>query len=388
MNDVWILLGFVVVMVAIVGLAFYFQPRAGRIVKGIAAATGGTHQRNQGSGKVGDVTFSFQYREAGGGTPAKLLVSVPVAAAAGFQVFREKALERAFKLAGVSQEAQTGDEAFDAEFYLASDSPQAVTRAFSSSGNRSAVRRIFAHDCESLNCNGTEVTATLDAASRDADSYPVRVIGVVPELAALAASLRQTAQPALPGQVAVQRRALNATALVALILGLLVLFGLAQQGYRKYVPVDEWGFALAALGLSALAAVLIAVALFKAQDPTLPPRALLAFPLVVLTCVPPVGWFGGGWLNAVLDTGPATVHIVPALGRHITSGKHTAYVVTVESWRRGGTPVEIRDAGLYDQVRPGASLVAVTTRPGLFGFEWVADASHRGPPVPPSPSRK
>lgn len=70
----------------------------------------------------------------------------------------------------------------------------------------------------------------------------------------------------------------------------------------------------------------------------------------------------------------------------------------VESWRGRGTE-EINDGALYIAVVPGSSVVAVATRPGYFGHEWIVAARVKRdsrsvigvppptgpPPAPPSP---
>jgi len=79
-------------------------------------------------------------------------------------------------------------------------------------------------------------------------------------------------------------------------------------------------------------------------------------------------------LNCALDAAPPAVHHAVVVDRTITSGRGgTQYWAVVRSWRGAPTetiPVPWR---VYERLVPESTELAVTTRPGRLGFEWLVD---------------
>jgi hypothetical protein len=101
------------------------------------------------------------------------------------------------------------------------------------------------------------------------------------------------------------------------------------------------------------------------------PKARKAWVLGVL--VPLLAFHPWGALalaNALLDRGALEVYRVSIRGKHVSSGKHTSYDLTLDPW---GPVTEARseDVGraLYEAVRVGGH-VCVALRPGALGVRW------------------
>jgi len=148
----------------------------------------------------------------------------------------------------------------------------------------------------------------------------------------------------------------------------------AFAGYQQYPPLDEAEFAKASLGVSVLATGLLVVALLISKG-----SELLGYLIGALIALPLIGWWGGGWLNAYLDRGPPTVHVALVVNKYMTRDYPRNFYVTLASWRPNRKDVTIEDERLFGVVQRKRSLVAVTTKPGFFGFEWMDSAVNHAP---------
>jgi hypothetical protein len=96
-------------------------------------------------------------------------------------------------------------------------------------------------------------------------------------------------------------------------------------------------------------------------------------------------------LNLSLDDGPARTHVVRVINRESVqtyyrsgSPRGTEEHLVVESWRQPGTQVRIAvTRQVFDKFETGGNRLAVTTRPGFFGAEWIATLE-----VVPEPGRR
>jgi hypothetical protein len=164
-----------------------------------------------------------------------------------------------------------------------------------------------------------------------------------------------------------RRIALTASALLA------IAAAVAFAGYQQYPPLDEAEFAKASIGVSVLATVLLVVALLISKG-----SELLASLIGALIALPLIGWWGGGWLNGYLDRGPPTMHVALVVNKYMTRDYPRNFYVTLASWRPNREDVTIKDEQLFGVVQRKRSLVAVTTKPGFFGFEWIDSVANRG----------
>jgi len=103
-------------------------------------------------------------------------------------------------------------------------------------------------------------------------------------------------------------------------------------------------------------------------------------------------WFSGdgflveGYLNTSLDTGRPAMHLATILSKYQSNYRGVSYYLVVRSWRgRGTDDVKLkvfRDA--YQNAQPG-TIVAIETKPGRFGYEWVL--GYRLQPPAPFPGK-
>jgi hypothetical protein len=76
-----------------------------------------------------------------------------------------------------------------------------------------------------------------------------------------------------------------------------------------------------------------------------------------------------------LDHGPSSQHRALVEAKYLTessSPRHSHYQVYVRSWRPGKSSECLSvDEAMFQRLRPQASQLIVTSRPGKLGFEWV-----------------
>jgi hypothetical protein len=109
-------------------------------------------------------------------------------------------------------------------------------------------------------------------------------------------------------------------------------------------------------------------------------RVWLTMLIFSLAAFPLAGTGGEMFLNGSLDNSPPVIHRQAVRSRGTASSRSgTTYYARVESWREVPATEKIRvNYRLYRQIRPGESILIVTTRSGYFGFEWLVSCRLSG----------
>lgn len=387
MDEFYLLVAIGVLTIAFGAVAFGRARRAqDTVLSRISSAAGGSHRGPKGSATLASTRFTYQLVGQGKGAPPGMLVSVEVASGARFQVKKKNFDSKVFhaiglsEMRGTSAKVPTGDAEFDDGFFLVCDSVETGRRIFSLPHNRDAARRILERGYNVLKHDGECVAARVSVTNPETFA-PRIATEIVPLLAGLAASIRENARPAptpVPAHILWPRRiAITASALFAIA----AVVGFA--GYMQYRPLDGRQLALASLTVSLPVAALVVLVLWMSKR-----TALLSYLVGALLALPLIAWWGGGWLNGYLDRGPPTVHVVPVLGKRMAGDYPHDYYVTLASWRSNRARITLNDERLFGVVQAKRSLVAVTTMPGFFGFEWISSAVHHGPAPAREPTKR
>jgi len=303
-------------------------------------------------------------------------VEIDSPSALEFTISREGDLDRFSKRIGLSEELQTGDSRFDAEYYIRSDTVALTRTFFDSPERRDALRQILSLGYTHVtHCGGTMSAVWQNAPNPE--KHSPRLGEVLPSLVLLAkgaAELPPTAEPLRPGDSLhkLARAPLLAIPTVMLA-GAFAMTGTVNQD--RYVLdagalfLDSlWYSVPAFLGYIALAAYLL-----KGRSSThreliaMLVSGFLGFPFAVVSAE--------SFLNAQLDEGAAAIHTTLAFKKEQGSSDAGFKFVTVRSWRANGSTERLLvSQSAFDRVVEGQSAFRVVTKPGRYGFEWVVSS--------------
>jgi hypothetical protein len=319
------------------------------------------------SGTLSGIAFTQKIVPGGRNSPPRVTLSARSALRGDFSIRREGGTESFFKSIGFAGEAQTGDAAFDREFYLAGRSRDYIQALFGDAQNREAVRALFALGLDRLELNDGELTAIR--------GRPPQFL----ELSALRSALEQFAalrttpaalQVAMHGIGGVRTRSIDAVCVGAL--------GVAAGGFMATIHLlepmvdgqfalfaDSWRQAVIVYGL------LLAATLLFLRGRANAPRELLMIALLGLPSIWIGGVSGAMLANQYLDPSPPQMVRVVLLHHYLSKGKNTSYHFVFAAWRRGGADVNIVvPHEIYRKARRNQTWL-LETRAGRFGYEWI-----------------
>ncbi len=319
------------------------------------------------SGTLYGMHFTHRIIPGGRNSPPRIELSTPSSLRGEFSVRREGGREGFFKAIGFAGEAQTGDAAFDGEFYLAGVSRDYVQALFADAQNRDAVRALFALDFDSLELQDGQLTVARSGQT------------LLLELAALRAALEQLAalrttagamQAAMQGLGGLRTRHIDklCTAVmgVAVTVFMATLYFLEPMVDGQFAMfLDSWRAALIVYG------ALVAVSLLLLRGRANAPRELL---MIVLVGLPSI-WAGGVsaamLVNQYFDPSPPQTVSVVLLRHYVTGGKNRSYHLVFWPWGRRPANVDIAvPPEIYRKAAPN-QMWTLQTRAGRFGYEWV-----------------
>jgi len=319
------------------------------------------------AGTINGLAFTHKVVPGGRNAPPHVELEAPSSLRGEFGVRREGGAEGFFKAIGLAGEAQTGDAAFDREFYLQGSSRDYVQAIFADAQNRDAIRRLFA-----LGFDGVELRDGRLRAARSPQAHLLELAVVRGALEQFAA-LRTTAsamQVAMQGIGGVATRQINAAS--ALALGVAIAAFMATV-YLLEPMVDgqfalfaaSWKPALIAYGvLAALTALLL-------RGRANAPKELAMIALLGLPSIWIGGVSGAMLANQYLDRSPPQTIRAQLLRHYVTRGKNTSYHLVFAHWRRRGAEVNLMvPYEIFNRARPKQTWV-LQTRAGRLGYEWV-----------------
>lgn len=319
------------------------------------------------TGTLSGTAFRERIVPGGRNNPPRIVLSARVALRGDFSVRREGGRESFFKSIGFAGEAQTGDAAFDREFYLAGTSHDYVQAMFRDAGNREAVRTLFALGFDSVELADGELSATRRSRAQLLELSTLR--GALEQLAALRVT-PGAMQVAMQGLGGIRTRQIDAVCMAAI--------GIAGAAFMATVSllepmvdgqfamfVDSWRLALIVYGV--LAGTLLLILRGRANAP----REFLMIGCLGLPSIW-IAWVSSAMLvNQYFDPSPPQTVQVALLRHYVTRGKHSSYHFVLASWRRPRREVNIVvPYEIYQKAQPRQTWI-VETRAGRYGYEWI-----------------
>jgi hypothetical protein len=366
--------------------------RTRRALRGFSAAQGleALEPGKTYTGELGGQPYECVYHAGSRNRPASFRVRIACPSPGDFTVGPESSFDRLFKKLGIAVEVQTGDPDFDRRFYINTNTVGFCRTYFAKGDVREAMRRIADLSYATVSLDGS----TLEAVCSPFAAGKARPDGFVDEavraLGALAADIPQAWYE--PRALGMPRWKLTRAG-IFVVAGLSAAggFGLFLWGTMAYPPLDQLAAGLFSLRYSVAALVLFAIfAVLLLRGRSSSHKELLASVSIALLGFPLSGAGGLMVLNGYRDDSPPVPHQAQVVDKHYTRSRNsTNYYVHLPSWRAGHSREQIKvSSRVYQRVRPGRSVMQVTTRAGRYGFEWVdgyrlvgrAPAAHRADP--------
>jgi hypothetical protein len=301
--------------------------------------------------------------------PSCLRVSTPVEARGEFHMAPETWFDQVCKRFGLAVEIETGDALFDAECYVRSDTPEFAAEYLADPVKRVAIRDLRRLGFAGVTLEGGTLTAAWTGFNPKVNDRPELCADAAARVVLLARNLPPH-MPEFERRTGTHRKQWQAVLWL-----FLAGFAATLLSLIAYTPLDGLGVMLRAL--------IILV-------PGLPVFAYLAAGLLRGTSTSHTAWgglmigalflFPAGscgtvtLLNGALDPSPPVVREAVIVEKYTTRSKNrTNYHVRVASWRNPGRTesFEVSSAD-HQAVVPHQSRMAVTTRAGLLGVEWMA----------------
>ncbi len=327
----------------------------------------------KGEGKTGGITYRFAYSAGSKNTPPSFRVSIPFRSDGSFRLARETKFDRFFRRVGVTSEIRTFDRAFDDRFYIYTNRTAFSRSIFRTAENRKAAMEIYDLGFQSIAYDGKTLSAVQSPIHGDREIDTPLLEEIVARLALLTrpGPIRAASEQDEPANWKLRRVVAFAVPIALEIGGITALiFGLIN-----HKPLDTGSTVAGSLAISIPPLLLFlwfAVILLRGRSTS--HRELIIAGVIALTAFPVA--FAGGTilLNGLLDRAPPTTHSALVLDKRINrSDDDTDYYLYLESWRRENAEKLGVSHHLYERTTPGSSRIAVTTRPGRFGREWLVD---------------
>lgn len=345
--------------------------------RALARALGGSGAGGRFTAHVGGEAYVCRYtygRTRFG--PSLLTVEVAAPAMPAFRVSRPSPATTAMLAVGLGRAVRTGVPALDDGCVVACDAADWAATVLREPSSVDAVAGILGAGFTEVRAEGARLVAEWTGFAMREDVAPGLVTTAVRHLVALRDAARSVA--VAPARAAASRGRRRAFAAVP---ATLLATGAALLAWCSAFHVLD---ARAVLWHSLRLSVPWLAFFVVAGTPVFRLSTTSARDLARLAGMAALGFTMTGYaadvaLNCALDAAPPAVHHAVVVDRATTSGRGgTQYWAVVRSWR--GVPTESIPVSwrIYEQLVPEVTELAVTTRPGRLGFEWLVDGSVDG----------
>jgi len=320
-----------------------------------------------------DTEYRYQYGVAGRSEIAKFRLGIAHDNHARVTIRRERGIDRLCKRLGIVAEVQTRVRTFDRRYYIDCAQPAYAEALLADADKREAVEAIMASGFNTIICDDDSIVAEVSKPTADTTSFRP-LSDTVESLWVLAQG-----QPRIPEHLGSDRAAgwLRRLQFVYTLLALMcaLAFGAVFMGLDAYRPLDIAQLFARSLLFSLPVLLLIAgllVMLLRGESSS---HIHVAVALILALGAIIFGGYGGLLIaNALGDQPPADTIEATVIGKRMTTTRGGRnYRATVESWRPGRPEEQLRiPADAYERLKVGHSRLAVTIKPGRFGFPWLA----------------
>ena len=316
--------------------------------------------------------YYYQYYPGSKNQPSYFKVGVSCFSRGEFQLTRENPGDRFFRNLGICCEIQTGDPAFDREFYIQTDHVAFASAYFAQEDKRRTAEELFRMGFNKITHNGRILEVYQSPYSLSDRLNEEFILATVSPIKTLIKNIPQDfPQDYMAGIPSwkMRRHICYGIGILSLAAG----FFLLVFSSSSYKPLDEWDVFVFSLKYSLPSFVLVmmvVVQLIKGRSSS--HRELLTIFFICLFGVPMTVDGAVTVMNGYGDTASVRGHRCRIIDRYTTHSKSsTYYYIQVESWRKERTRETLDvPSSVYDRAFPG-KIMDISTKPGRYGFEWL-----------------
>jgi len=324
-------------------------------------------------GQLNGYTYYYEYSSGSKNRPPFFRIWLDCPSPGSFTLGKEGRLDRLCKHLGICVEIQTGDDIFDSEFYVRTDTV-AFTRTYLAKPDiRQAMKAISRGGFPEISHDGSILQAGVSPFHPVKEAGSIEIESVVRELTQLANEIpSESYEPRIIGVPAwkIRRNVVYTFSILLMVAGA----GLYFWGHYQYPPLhgrDVFMYVLGYVIPAGLLFIVLSIVLLKGRSSS--HTDVLINGLFAIIGIPLFGFGGVVVLNGFFDESAVVYHDARVTDRHYTSSRSSkTYYLKVRSWngRAAGENIEV-DSSFYHRVRVGDTILTVGTRSGYLGFEWL-----------------
>lgn len=313
--------------------------------------------------------------------PPALELSAPCPSSGCFYLSAEEPKDRWLLRLGLTREARCEVPELDASFFMACPAPFAVAALLQDPRAQAALRGLMAEGVRELDHDGETLVARLIPFRRDVRTASLpEAERSAPPLGALAAVVpgHFQAEDAASSRSFSRVRGRLVRSQLPVLLIVASVFGLvaAMVAADLYPPLEpsDLGRLIAAAAAAGLGGTYLLARRLGLRY-CLPAKPLLLWAFSAGALLGVSAFTGVLLYNAVRDAGPAAARKAVVVRKDYRTHKRSrSYYVWVRSWKDAGKTYKLRvREDLYHRTgTEGGARLAVATRPGALGIEWVA----------------
>ena len=322
--------------------------------------------------RLENTEFEYRYFPGAKNSPPSLTLITRCAAPGDFSVSRETAFDRFFKRLGIAVELSTSDTEFDSKVYIKSNDIPFIQRYFQDHRKREAVLALQKLDCTQVTLNGKMLKIVCSPFLLERLESESFLNEVAKYMSVLVQDMPQNLDRSIFWGIPVwqsNRAFIFSMAVLSLLVGVVCSFWMIQ-----FDPLDDgkifiYGlkFTLPALLVFVFFSVVLLKGRSNSHNELVTSTVLGIIGLALCSLSVPA------YINGKYDPGRSIVHTVTVIDKYTTRSKnHTSYYVRVQSWRpnRSSELFSVSRSRYYS-LNAYQSQVAIETKPGHLGFEWV-----------------
>jgi hypothetical protein len=362
----------ILAVIAILAIVRAVKQQKQKTQKELADHPDAVPRGTEGESTHAGITYRYKHFRGTDKAPPYFRITIPCSSQGAFKITRETKFDRFFKRLGICVELDTHDPEFDDRFYITTDTIPFTRACLERRENRESIRTVFDLGFNHLKHDGKAIILTWNR-------FPRRQLmetAVMEQGVALLAVLHEKL-PGIPGMDTQESSAWKSKRLLSFALpGLALVTGIIALivGLTTYRPLDTFKIFLNSLSISLPLFVLFvwfSIHLLKGRSSS--HRELIAVFFIALFGFPLAGFGYTAYLNGAWDREMEMVHDVQVVKKFYSRSKSSyTYYARVNSWRQDRETEKLRvSRRFYNRLQAGESIIAVTTKPGKFGYEWI-----------------
>jgi uncharacterized protein with PQ loop repeat len=363
---------FIVLALAVFFIIKAFKRRKKKTQEELASHPDAIPRGAVGENTYDGITYRYKHFRGTDKAPPYFTITIPCSTNGAFKITKESKFDRFFKRLGVCVEMTTHDPEFDDTFYIATDTIPFTRTCLERRENRKSIQAVFNLGFNLLKHDGKSIIITWQRFPRKQLMETATMETVVAQMATISKKLPEIRQPEQNDSSTWKSKRLLAfgIAIFSLISGIITMI----IGLTNYKPLDPGSLFFNSLSYSLPLFVLfvwISLQLLKGRSTS--HYELIAVFIIAFFGFPLAGFGYTAYSNGAWDKNMATVHDAQVVHKYYSRNKNSyTYYSVVNSWREDQVNEKIKvSKSFYNHLQPGSSVMAITTKPGRFGYEWI-----------------